>query len=113
MGKNFTSLALLFQRQLLLGGQSLSSLQSLFSFAPRISQGSNTSRQSSEILPRRCQLMGKGFTALARLRSGLRLGGRNQGIFRGSSRSICAAMSSDLLALNEEYVASLALLFQC
>ena len=44
------SLALLFQRALLLGGRSLGSLQSFFSFSPRISQGRNASRQSSDIL---------------------------------------------------------------
>ena len=61
MGKDFTSLALLLSGLLLLGGRSLSSLQSFFSFSPRISQGCNASRQSSDILSGRCQLMGKNF----------------------------------------------------
>ena len=118
MGKNFTSLALLFQRQPLLGDRSRSSLQCLFSFAPRISQGCNASRQSSEILPRRCQLMGKNFTSLALLLSCLRLlSGRSLGIFHGSIRSICGRLASfDLLArgceISEEGVPSLVLLFQ-
>ena len=62
--------------------------------------------------------MGKNFTSLALLLSGLLLlGGRSLGIFRGSVRSICGRFASfDLLArgceLTEEGIASLALLFQ-
>ena len=61
--------------------------------------------------------MGKDFTSLALLLSGLLLlGGRSLGIFRGSVRSICGRLASfDLLArgceLTEEGIASLALLF--
>ena len=69
--KDFTSLALLLSGLLLLGGRSLSSLQSFFSFSPRISQGCNASRQSSDILSGRCQLMGKDFNLLALLFGGL------------------------------------------
>ena len=108
----------MLQRLLLLGGRSLSSLQSFFSFSPRISQGCNASRQSSDILSGRCQLMGEDFTSLALLLSGLLLlGGRSLGIFRGSVRSICGRFASfDLLArgceLTDEGIATLALLFQ-
>ena len=61
--------------------------------------------------------MGKDFTSLALLLSGLLLlGGRSLGIFRGSVRSICGRFASfDLLArgceLTDEGIASLALLF--
>ena len=102
----------------LLGGRSLSSLQSFFSFSPRIGQGCNASRQSSDILSGRCQLMGKNFNLLALLLSGLLLlGGRSLGIFRGSVRSICGRFASfDLLArgceITDEGITSLALLFQ-
>ena len=118
MGKDFTSLALLLSGLFLLGGRSLSSLQSFFSFSPRISQGCNASRQSSDVPSGRCQLMGKDFTSLALLLSGLLLlGGRSLGSFRGSLRSNCGRFASfDLLAggceLTEEGIASRALLFQ-
>ena len=116
--EGITSLALPFQRELLLGGRSLGSLQSFFSFGPRISQGCNASRQSSDILSGRCQLTGENFNLLALLLSGLLLlGGRCLGIFRGSVRSICDRFARfDLLArgceLTDEGIASLALSFQ-
>ena len=117
-GEDFNLLALLLGSLLLLGGRSLSSLQSFFSFSPRISQGCNASRQSSDILSGRCQLTGEDFTLLALLLSGLLLlGGRSLGIFRGSVRRICGRFASfDLLArgceLTDEGLATLALLFQ-
>ena len=81
--EGIASLALLLQRQLLLGFRSPSSLQSSFSFSLRISQGCHASRQSSEILSGQCQLMGKDFTSLTLLfGSQLVLNGRIWGIGR-------------------------------
>ena len=116
MRKDFTSLALLLSGLLPLGGRSLGGLQSLFSFSPRISQGCNASRQSSDFLSGRCQLMRKDFTSLALLLSGLLLlGGRSLRSFRRSVRRICSRIASfDLLArgceLTDKVIASLALL---
>ena len=69
--EGIASLALLLSGLLLLDSRSLGSLQSFFSFSPRISQGCNASRQSSDVPSGRCQLMGKDFTSLAHLLSGL------------------------------------------
>ena len=116
--EGIASLALLFSGLLLLGGRSLSSLQSFFSFSPRIGQGCNASRQSSDILSGRCQLTGKDFTSLALLLSGLLLlGGRQLNFSAAALRSICGRFASfDLLArgceLTDEGFTSLALLFQ-
>src|SRR6188472_1747541 len=108
MGKDFTSLALLLSGLLLLGGRSLSNLQSFFSIGLCIGQGCNASRQSSDILSGRCQLAGENFNLLL-------LDSRSLDIFRGSVRSICGRFASfDLLArgceLTDEGIASLALL---
>ena len=112
------SLARLFQRQLLLGGRTLSSFTA-FSASLRSSvRAVNASRQGFDVHACQCQLMGKHFTSLALLLSGLRLlGGRSLGIFRRSVRSICGRFSSfNLLAggreLTDEGIATLALLFQ-
>ena len=118
--EGIATLALLLSGLLLLGGRSLSSLQSFFSFSPRISQGCNASRQSSDILSGRCQLVGKDFTSLALLLSGLLLlGGRSWQFakrFRRIQSGRCDAsrQSSDILSrrcqLTDKDFASLALL---
>ena len=116
--EGIASLALLFQRCFCSAAEAWAVCKAFSASAPRISQGCNASRQSSDVLSGRCQLMGKDFTSLTLLLSGLLLlGGRSLGIFRGSVRSICGRLASfDLLArgceLTEEGIASLALLFQ-
>ena len=72
-GRGHRHAGALAQQLLLLGGRSLSSLQSFFSFSPRISQGCNASRQRSDILSSRRQLTGENFNLLALLLSGLLL----------------------------------------
>ncbi len=149
--EGIASLALLLSGLLLLGSRHLGSLQSFFSFSPRIGHGCNASRQSSDILSGRCQLTGKDFTSLALLLSGLLLlGSRHLGSLqsffsfsprighgcnasrqssdilsgrcqlllsgRGSLRTCDCFASFDLLArgceVTNEGIASLALLFQ-